>query len=224
MRLRIFSTHLTLVVFFSIASSRLGSHLEATTPKRALDLLSRECLTCHNEDKRKGGLSLHSQTSLRDGGDYGPVIKKEDPLSSPLLEVLTPGADPHMPPKSQLSSEEIRLLRQWVEKGAAWDRPVLKEPDYDWQDIKESPAQFSQIKALTFDLSPDEGLLAVGNEGVIKILRYGKQTVLKIYIMCLHNLLGLMGAKWLHFMSVTTNGIKVKKLLYLIWGKMTTFE
>lgn len=169
------------MVFFSIASSRLGPHLEATTPKRALDLLSRECLTCHNEDKRKGGLSLHSQTSLRDGGDYGPVIKKENPLNSPLLEVLAPGADPHMPPKSQLSSEEIRLLRQWVEKGAAWDRPVLKEPNYDWQDIRESPAQFSQIKALTFDLSPDEELLAVGNEGVIKILRYGKPNPEVVY-------------------------------------------
>jgi hypothetical protein len=30
-------------------------------------ILERRCLSCHNEDDRKGGLSLHSEEALRSG-------------------------------------------------------------------------------------------------------------------------------------------------------------
>ena len=77
-------------------------------------LLKEHCLKCHGGAKKNGDLDLRSLKSLLEGGEGGPVFVPGQPEKSRLVTQLHPGADPHMPPKSQLSEAEITLMQEWV--------------------------------------------------------------------------------------------------------------
>ena len=85
-------------------------------------LFTRKCTSCHNEDKRRGGLSLLSYASVRKGGESGEVIKPGDPKGSELYRrvTLAPTEKDYMPEnhKNPPTSEELEALRYWIEIGA----------------------------------------------------------------------------------------------------------
>lgn len=97
-------------------------------------LLSAKCISCHNEDKRRGGLSLVSYPALRKGGESGEVVKPGDPAGSELYRRITlpSTAEGYMPKnqKSPPSAADIELLRWWIEIGAPDNGTVgeLKPP------------------------------------------------------------------------------------------------
>jgi len=74
-------------------------------------LLAAKCSACHNEDKRRGGLSFADYASLRKGGESGAAIKPGDPTGSELYRRITlpSNADEYMPKnhKSPPSPAEI---------------------------------------------------------------------------------------------------------------------
>ena len=90
-------------------------------PPSPLEILQKQCVSCHSPAKRKGGLSIESRESLLRGGDTGPALVPGNSAESFLFETLFPDADPHMPPKDQLSPREIETLESWIKKGAPWD-------------------------------------------------------------------------------------------------------
>jgi uncharacterized membrane protein/mono/diheme cytochrome c family protein len=81
------------------------------------------CVTCHGEEKVKGGLRLDSYALLMDGGKDGPVIVAGNPEQSLLLKrVMLPPDQKHFMPaegKPPLKPEEIAWLRAWVLDGAS---------------------------------------------------------------------------------------------------------
>ncbi len=77
-------------------------------------LVHQHCTKCHGGAKQNGGLDLRSLRSLLRGGESGPVFHPGKPEESRLVTQLHPDADPHMPPKGQLSDEEITRIRDWV--------------------------------------------------------------------------------------------------------------
>lgn len=82
-------------------------------------LLRDHCVECHSQTKAKSGLDLSTfQLALR-GGDRGAGFVPGKPDESQLYLALKPGADPHMPPKRQLSDEQIALVRTGIEKAGA---------------------------------------------------------------------------------------------------------
>ena len=85
-------------------------------------LLNAKCISCHNDDKRRGGLSFVDYPSLRKGGESGDAIKPGDPAASELYRRITlpPGADGYMPKnhKSPPTAAEIEVLRWWISIGA----------------------------------------------------------------------------------------------------------
>ena len=92
-------------------------------------LLAENCTKCHGGAKQKAGLDLRSIESALDGGESGPAIVPQQPGDSLLIKVLAADADPHMPPKKQLTPEQIDTLRTWVahlgtEGGAAKHEPA----------------------------------------------------------------------------------------------------
>lgn len=127
----------------------------------AMGLLRDNCLSCHGEEKQKGGLRLSSRTALHDGADYGPVIEAEEPDDSLILRVLQADADPHMPPKKQLTARQIEILRDWVRDETPWNEDALQRepilPNLTWSKL---PADYQPVMALA--LSPDDTKLAVG--------------------------------------------------------------
>src|SRR5688500_16388650 len=91
----------------------------------AMRLLHAQCIGCHNAEKRKGGLELISREKLLAGADSGKIIDSSNPAESLILKVLAADADPHMPPKKQLTAQQIDVLKKWVAAGAPWDEAAL---------------------------------------------------------------------------------------------------
>ncbi len=117
----------------SIASSRtilgwIGGMLGATGllagdleffEKRVRPLLADRCYECHGPKKQEGGLRLDTAAGRARGGDSGPAWVAGDPAASRLvLAVRWSDPDFQMPPKKPLNDGEIRLLEEWVQRGA----------------------------------------------------------------------------------------------------------
>ncbi len=82
------------------------------------------CMSCHNEQKLKGGLLMTSYENLFKKGKSGnSTIKVGLPDSSELYKrvVLPIDHDDHMPPdgKTPMTESEIALLKFWIESGAS---------------------------------------------------------------------------------------------------------
>jgi uncharacterized membrane protein len=106
-------------------------------------LLSARCGSCHNDDKRRGGLSFADYPSLRKGGESGAAIKPGDPSGSELYRRITlpSGAEGYMPKnhKSPPSPGEIEVLRWWIEIGAPQKGVVgeLRPPQSVTRDLRQ---------------------------------------------------------------------------------------
>src|SRR4051812_26089118 len=140
--------------------------LPAAEPTRALApqamvILKGNCFGCHNPEKKKGGLLLTSRAGLFKGSENGPVISQGNSEKSKLLQVLSPDADPHMPPKKQLTDKQIAVLRGWIEEGATWDEQALAAfgTETPLEKLGALPEPYHPVLALA--LSPDGKTLAV---------------------------------------------------------------
>ncbi len=80
------------------------------------------CVSCHGENRQRGGLALHNPESLWAGGDYGPVVFANDPDNSELLARLRLAHDDdlRMPPegRTQPHESEIEMVARWIREGA----------------------------------------------------------------------------------------------------------
>ncbi len=77
-------------------------------------VVDRQCVKCHGPLEQKGGLELDTPAAVLKGGREGLVLVPGHPETSKLILALSPEADPHMPPKKQISDAEIAVLRAWV--------------------------------------------------------------------------------------------------------------
>ncbi len=113
-----------------VASSRL---IQAADPisfeKQVRPILEAYCLSCHGEEKPKGGLKLTTRALALKGGDDGAVLVPGDAAKSPLYSttILPEDHDDVMPPKGdKLVKEQTELLKKWIEEGAPWpEGPAL---------------------------------------------------------------------------------------------------
>ncbi len=134
----------------------------------AMKVLKAQCLSCHNEEKQKGGLLMTSREALLKGGDSGPALAEGKPEESPMITSLAAAAETHMPPKKQLSAAQIKVLTEWVRAGAAWDAAALSgQSPPRTVTLEELPAAVRTVAALA--VSPDGTRLAAGcrNEVVL---------------------------------------------------------
>lgn len=80
-------------------------------------ILQEHCHKCHGGNQTKSGLDLTTPEGALRGGDSGPSVLPGDPDRSPLIRLVTPGADPIMPPKGDpLRADQIELLQTWVRR------------------------------------------------------------------------------------------------------------
>tara|TARA_S200000501_G_scaffold256493_1_gene240295 strand:+ start:11999 stop:13357 length:1359 start_codon:yes stop_codon:yes gene_type:complete len=91
-------------------------------------ILNDKCVKCHNDNKSKGGLKMHSAEALKRGGKNGSVLNFEAPkLSEILVRIHLPLEEKkHMPPRSgkQLAREEIEVLNRWINEGSSFSQRV----------------------------------------------------------------------------------------------------
>jgi WD40 repeat protein len=83
-----------------------------------LPILRNECTSCHNPDKKKGGLDLSSYQAILSGSDSGPVVNAGDPDGSKLYKVVAHLDEPNMPKgKGKLADKDINVFKQWIAGG-----------------------------------------------------------------------------------------------------------
>ena len=130
--------------------------------QEVLPILKQNCLACHNRTKPKGGLILETPQSILKGGDNGPAILPDKPLSSLLLRAAAhQDADLEMPPPENkvaaaaLKPEELGLIELWIEKGAKGEVHGLGP--IAWKPL---PPALNTIFAVT--LTPDGQFAACG--------------------------------------------------------------
>jgi mono/diheme cytochrome c family protein len=96
-------------------------------------IIEDNCLKCHGGVKQKGGLDLRTVGSSIEGGETDTALLPGSPEKSPLFQVVQIDSDPHMPPKKQLTPEEISSLREWI--ATLEVKPpvelILPDPDLD---------------------------------------------------------------------------------------------
>ena len=99
-------------------------------------VLSQNCYKCHSvsSEKVKGGLLLDSREATLRGGDNGPAVVPGHPDKSLLIQAVRyTDADLQMPPKKQLSDEQIADLEKWVKMGAP-DPRAATVAQKEWKD------------------------------------------------------------------------------------------
>lgn len=76
------------------------------------------CSSCHNNNAKKGGLSLESYSATMAGGSSGEVLVAGDLDSSRLYALTAHKEQPVMPPmQDKIAQAKIDLLKTWIEQG-----------------------------------------------------------------------------------------------------------
>lgn len=93
-----------------------------------LPILDARCISCHNENKKKGDLLLISEEAILKGGEGGEIIEPGNAAASELLRRVTlpEDDDDFMPPegKRPLTDEQITIIEWWIDQGAAFKGTV----------------------------------------------------------------------------------------------------
>ena len=127
------STAGLLVAAFLTAAAGVAAAADAppTFDSDVLPILREKCCSCHNSDKKKGGLDLTSHGQAMAGGSSGEVIAAGDPDGSYLWQVVTHASEPKMPPESdKLSDAALDVIKRWIVAGAidkAGGQPVARK-------------------------------------------------------------------------------------------------
>jgi len=119
---------------------------------------------------------MHTRAALLKGGDTGAAIDLKTPSDSLLLELLQPDADPHMPPKKQLSEAEIEAVADWLKAGAPWDEKAFaalpRTRELKWRPL---PAIYRPVEAVA--VAPDGKRLAVGKGNELRLYAVNGQSL-----------------------------------------------
>ncbi|MDQ1469657.1 MAG: hypothetical protein QOJ99_1137 [Bryobacterales bacterium] len=133
----------TLTLLVSVAGALLAQQRAPLIDfdRQVHPLLTEKCHSCHNQEKRSGGLSLSTLKETLEGGRSGSTVRPGNSGGSLLVQRLTGEAKPQMPlGASPLSEPEISVIRTWIDQGARatpasaaarpkWEAPVtLKRP------------------------------------------------------------------------------------------------
>lgn len=84
------------------------------------------CIKCHNDAKQKGDYRLDTKPFAFEPGSTGekPIIpgKADDSLLVKVIEGKGEYKENMMPPKGTiLSTQQVAMIRRWIDEGAVWD-------------------------------------------------------------------------------------------------------
>ncbi|GAB3506985.1 c-type cytochrome domain-containing protein [Emticicia fontis] len=91
-------------------------------------IFKQKCEQCHNANKMKGDLRIDEIELFKKGGKHGSIFVANNVEESEFIKrILLPESDDdHMPPKgkTQISENELALMKWWIEQGAPFDKKV----------------------------------------------------------------------------------------------------
>jgi hypothetical protein len=136
------------IAFLIVAASLLMPVVaSADQPKNPVDfsrdvrpIFVRACYSCHGAQKQRGSLRLDRKIDAFKGGSLGNDIVPGKSADSLLLRAVSGlERDLVMPPKEKdrLPTEDVAILRAWIEQGAKWpeDGAAVDNP-LDWWSLR----------------------------------------------------------------------------------------
>lgn len=93
-------------------------------------IFQKKCIDCHGPDKQKGKFRMDTESAALAGGDSKhPLYVKGKSGESAIIKHVTATEDdedfPLMPPKNAkrtVTTDEVAILKKWIDEGAAWDK------------------------------------------------------------------------------------------------------
>lgn len=149
-------------------------------------LFQEHCVDCHGHDDPDGEFNLESFESLIKGGKAGKVVIPGEAENSLLVKFLEgrsgkEGKNRFMPPgkKEHLKTEEIALIRQWIDAGAK--APAVDARPADLLATLPKIKPTSEVKKAIHAIaaSPQGDLLAVGSYGAVELRDSATREVLR---------------------------------------------
>ena len=115
--------------------AELKGHGPVDFAKEVQPILRKNCLACHGNLKPKADLNLESPPTIRKGGESGPAVIPGKGADSLMIKISC-GLDENsfMPPAKNnvgakpLSSEQLGILKLWIDQGALGDANAGVEP------------------------------------------------------------------------------------------------
>jgi mono/diheme cytochrome c family protein len=95
-------------------------------------ILVAHCYECHSEKAQtaEGGLLLDRQTGWLQGGEQGKAVLPGEPEQSLLISAVRRSDKLKMPPDQAISPDQIRLLEDWVRRGAPGPLADMGDTDF----------------------------------------------------------------------------------------------
>ena len=112
-----------------------GAETKIDFKRQVQPLLAQRCYECHGEKKQKSGVRFDRKSAAFKGGDSGkPALVAGHSADSPLLQrILSTDPEEMMPPKGEkLSTDQIALLKQWIDEGATWPDDASSVDNKPW--------------------------------------------------------------------------------------------
>lgn len=105
----------------SFPASDLPAEKEVSFWLQVYPVLERACLSCHGPRKQRAGFRVDVRDDYLGKNGRSPLVLPGNSAASPLIAIVS-GARPDMAMADQhrLSTEEIALLRTWIDAGAPW--------------------------------------------------------------------------------------------------------
>ena len=91
-------------------------------------LLKERCVACHGGDRPQSGLDLSTLASVLRGGVHGPVVIEGFSEKSVLIRQLVSGVMPPEGAAQALSTDEVEVIRSWIDEGSFADFVDLGNP------------------------------------------------------------------------------------------------
>jgi len=90
-------------------------------------IFNKNCIVCHQDNKKKGGLNMISPNKIKMGGNNGSVLIIGNAYKSEIYKriILPVSEKKHMPKgKPALSNYEIKLIKWWINSGASFSKKI----------------------------------------------------------------------------------------------------
>ncbi len=113
------------------------------------ELLSRRCVSCHNAEKKSGGLDLSQKSAAL--AHKGALLPNQPEQSQVYLRV----AGGTMPPTGKLSAQETALIKTWIAAGAAYPAHTIsvfspaKKPLWSFLPVRKATPPSSRFDTLS---------------------------------------------------------------------------
>jgi hypothetical protein len=137
-----------------------------------MPILQSKCVSCHNAEKKKGGLLLTSYEAILAGGKTKEGLVSGNTANSEIFRRITLPKDhkEFMPTdgKTPLTENQVAILEWWIETGAHRNMAVAAlHPNKKMQDVLEDFFQIGQAAILAYTAKqPDRNdLVSLLNAG-----------------------------------------------------------